>query len=570
MATLRFISYNGIETENDIIPSEIINDYSNLNIDVEYFVGGGYMAIGLFLTNFCASFLNCKCDDTKQEIIYLGYSNHRGEDFINLFNGDIVVSFEYDGTICYATIPPGYGTNKYCECYPYNNLISLTCKYENLPQNSEIINVSGNINSLKGFSRISINDGDLVMNVNYSGGQASIYDVVKPKDSNKIKKVEFEYSIDNYEPESIADNMFAGINVSEVNFPRFITKIGEGAFSNCTELINYYPSEYMGQTNYEMCTNLYEYGDYCFSGCSKLEEVHFKSYNDYNTGLVIGECSFYACAGLKEISFPSSIASLGYDNVTSIGNSAFTNCSSLEVIKHFKGGNLGSHIFSNCTALERIEYSEAYDIPPYCFENCSNLTTSGFTISSCNEYCFKNAFDDSVAQLEFTVRGTVCDLYNNFIDGINGSVNKITFNGNTNVNSSAFTDSSSILNNLEIIFYNNNGKICTFNANAFNNSRVETIKINSGNYSIFDNYAFSGASKLKYIYLTYLDNLSTQIHQASDLDGKLSVDNNSFDGITATQTPTLYVNSGIKQYVIDWINSKSSGAVPNKIKVESV
>ena len=173
------------------------------------------------------------------------------------------------------------------------------------------------------------------MNVDYDSYQAALDMAINP--SSTVSLAQFFFH-DNNEYTVIPDKMFADTAISEINFPRGITTICEGAFSGCTALTSYYPSiSFDEYGNYK--NNVTNYRDYCFSGCTSLEELHF---SNLTSKLSIGVGSFSNCNSLTYVTFPSN-----YE----IGASAFTNCSSLTGFSREGKLIIPNSCFSYCTSL---------------------------------------------------------------------------------------------------------------------------------------------------------------------------------------------------------------------------
>ena len=105
-------------------------------------------------------------------------------------------------------------------------------------------------------------------------------------------------------------------------------------------------------------------GNYAFSGCSSLTDITLPS-----NVTSIKSCAFYKCSQLASIEIPSS--------VTSIGNSAFKNCTGLTSITIPESvTSIGDSAFRNCTGLTSITISDRVtSIGNYVFWGCSNLTS---------------------------------------------------------------------------------------------------------------------------------------------------------------------------------------------------
>ena len=134
--------------------------------------------------------------------------------------------------------------------------------------------------------------------------------------------------------------------------PNYITIIGEGAFSNISNL-----------TSITIPYGVEEIGDYAFSYCSSLTSVILPS-----SVTAIGKDAFYYCSNLSEIELP--------DSVISLGEYAFGRCENLiEVTLPDNLVVLKKNTFYGCSALSNIVISENLEtIENDAFSGCYNLT----------------------------------------------------------------------------------------------------------------------------------------------------------------------------------------------------
>ena len=125
----------------------------------------------------------------------------------------------------------------------------------------------------------------------------------------------------------IGDYAFSGCtNYKNLNMPRSMTEIGEGAFSGSTV---------RGATIYGGVKKI---GDYAFESCSNLEGVGI-----YEGVEEIGESAFDGCS-FKSVVIPST--------VTTIGGGAFMSNDALETVYIGAGvTNIGATAFQGCTSL---------------------------------------------------------------------------------------------------------------------------------------------------------------------------------------------------------------------------
>ena len=124
-------------------------------------------------------------------------------------------------------------------------------------------------------------------------------------------------------------------------------------------------------------------GNSAFSSCTSLTSVYIPE------GVTsIGDYAFYYCTSLTSINIP--------EGVTSIGNSAFIYCTSLKSIYIPEGvTSIEAQAFSNCTSLTSVYIPESVNsIRDRVFSNCTSLTSvyipSSITITLINSYVFQN------------------------------------------------------------------------------------------------------------------------------------------------------------------------------------
>ena len=140
---------------------------------------------------------------------------------------------------------------------------------------------------------------------------------------------------------------------SSVVIPDGVTSIEDGAFKDCTNLVNV--------TIPASVTNIRKE---TFSGCSNLASVTIPA-----SVTSIGSSAFYGCTSLKSVAIPSS--------VTSIGSSAFYGCTSLKSVAIPSSvTSIGSDAFKNCTSLTDINIPEGVTvIGEFAFCGCKNLSS---------------------------------------------------------------------------------------------------------------------------------------------------------------------------------------------------
>ena len=197
---------------------------------------------------------------------------------------------------------------------------------------------------------------------------------------------------------TIGNEAFRYCRLTSITIPSSVTSIGEYAFDGCnitsatmpTTLISSIPKSNLQTVIINGGTSI---GNSAFSDCSSLTSITIG-----NSVISIGNYAFYNCRGLTSVTIP--------DSVTSIGEYAFNNCSSLTSITIPNSvTNIGKYAFYDCSALQNII------IPPNvetiglgAFYGCKSLRyvwfgyteqgydniyyTAGGKITALPEYCF--------------------------------------------------------------------------------------------------------------------------------------------------------------------------------------
>ena len=236
-----------------------------------------------------------------------------------------------------------------------------------------------------------------------------------------LKKVELPVQITTMDTAS----MFSGCpQLTEVQLPDGVTKIGAYAFSGCTSLTTVKVPESVtsiGESAFNQCSNLENLNlpagitsmecKYTFNGCKKLTAKIVVP--DGTTK--IGDSTFQDCAALPEIVLPDTVTEIGKNafdgcknwsnatipsKVTSIGEYAYRNCLQLkhaeipaDVIQIEKGTfyycsalqsvtipvgvkQIGMDAFGWCTALETVNLPDSVaTIGSAAFRNCTSLNS---------------------------------------------------------------------------------------------------------------------------------------------------------------------------------------------------
>ena len=142
---------------------------------------------------------------------------------------------------------------------------------------------------------------------------------------------------------------------SDLVFPSTLTRIGQGAFRNCSRL---------EKITFSDDNNLFSIDDGAFV-YTRIENLSFGK----NTTLKILRASaFYDCVFLKNIELPNSLKEIGY--------SVFYNCSQVKTVVIPNGvKKIDSYAFNECSALESIYIpSSVVTMANWVFRSCPKLT----------------------------------------------------------------------------------------------------------------------------------------------------------------------------------------------------
>ena len=257
---------------------------------------------------------------------------------------------------------------------------------------------------------------------------------------------------------------------------------------------NSYSNEYSGEVKIlESVTyngetySVTSIGEYAFANCSSLTSVEIP-----NSVTSIGYLAFTSCSSLTSVEIPNS--------VTSIGDAAFESCSSLTSVVIGNGvTSIGNSAFAYCSSLTSVEIPNSVtSIGNSAFASCSSLTSVviGNGVTSIGDVAFRNCSSlTSIVVAPNNAKYDSRDNCNAIIESesntlIAGCMNSTIPNSVTSIGYSAFRSCSS-LTSVEIP-----NSVTSIGDAAFEScSSLTSVEIPNSVTSI-GNYAFSRCSSL--------------------------------------------------------------------------
>ena len=330
---------------------------------------------------------------------------------------------------------------------------------------------------------ILYNDGSLFIN-----GYGETYDFSKSPFSNpkNVREVIFENRDEknNKVITGIGNAVFKDCtNLDVVYLSNFIEKIGNNTFDGCLNLKYFrYNGKNDKTTNLRLPDNLISIGDYAFNNCT------FKSLVIPSGIIKIGSYAFNNCSSAKIENVTFSKSAL------SIGKYAFANCKGLINISIPLMESIGSYAFSGCTSLKTAVIKEGIgSIGENTFNECIALQSltlpyAGLSLTAIEKDSFplsKSLFNKTISDGTYSVTGN-----SNY--GIPKTLTSITITGGQRIPNNAFYGMSSLKT------INLPNSITSIGNYAFYGcSSMESAKLPSKLTSI-GNYAFANCSSAKF------------------------------------------------------------------------
>ena len=272
---------------------------------------------------------------------------------------------------------------------------------------------------------------------------------------------------------AIEDYTFAGYSqLKEIEIPNSVTSIGYDAFYNCDSLTSVTIGDSVttiGKNAFAYCDSLQEFkgkfasedgrslimdntiiayanasgvtytipdsvttiGNSAFENCTSLTSVNIP-----DSVTSIGECAFRSCTSLTSVNIP--------DSVTTIGHAAFYGCKSLTSVNIPDSvTTIGDFAFAYCTSLTSVTIPDSVTtIGEYAFYNCDSLTSVNIpdSITTIGEW----AFDDCKSLTSVTIPNSVTTIGKGAFDSCTSLTSVNIPNSVTKIGVFAFCDCDSL------------------------------------------------------------------------------------------------------------------------------
>lgn len=432
--------------------------------------------------NYIISYQNGTLTITKAPLlISVGdYTKDEGDDnpeftlsYLGFKNGETESVLTQQPTIsCSATSDSPAGA------YPINISDAIALNYE-ISYTNGILTVKEKPNNVVVFSDAVVK-ALCVMEWDSNGdGELSKQEAAAVKDLGTIfknnKKIESFKELSFFKGlTSIKEDVFNGCSaLSSISIPEFVTSIGSRAFYGCTVLK-------------EVEINSNDVVSKTYNTSYSLKDIFGKQVKDYTIGenvTSIGDYAFYNCSGLTEVTIPNSITSIGVgsfqnctglitltvpNNVTSIGVSAFYGTSLNTFIVGSGVLSLGNNAFST----KPIKTIWLTNTPPKNYvvaQGTVNYVANSqySSLSNVKEYKFLSSIfdEDGVRYVPVSPSERTCDVIDCTYDELISEINikaAVSFMGVSmkiqSVQPYAFYKN----NNLQQIKYGIGGSICKY------------------------------------------------------------------------------------------------------------
>ena len=271
-------------------------------------------------------------------------------------------------------------------------------------------------------------------------------------------------------------------------------------------------------------------------------DYYYQDSNDtkyYTKDDELGVCAFSKCWGLKDISLPG--------DLKSVGDFAFSDCSSLETINLPSGiTTIGNYAFWYCENLTSLTLpSGLISIGDRAFENCYSLTSLEFpsSLTTLGELVFAGCYELS----NLTLHSNLTDVKSNYLFG--GASN---YNNLKDVRYIIDSDLETYLQSNHPVFYEINCGIKYY----LNDQEITTLEIPTGVTSIGDGVFFKSNSLTNLALSSRVTSIGiSAFSYCGNLQDVRYYIYDDFATYIQNGHPAFYVGCGIKYY---WNNQEIS------------
>ena len=269
-------------------------------------------------------------------------------------------------------------------------------------------------------------------------------------------------------------------------------RIAPSAFKNCTFL-----------STITIADGVKVIGESAFEGCDKIVALTLS--NDIKE---IAENTFKGCTSLKTINMPSSvtavrsgafdgcveIANLDLSNLIEIGSFAFRNTAITDPVFSENIVSIGESAFENCSNINEVvinSTASSTTIKKFAFANCTNITR---IVLSKNVIALNNAFASDTKVTEISVRGEfgLATLFGESKEEVSKKITSITIQDDTEVIEAGAFTGCLLVDNITIP-----STVKVIGDEAFKGCRgITTIDLPTG-LTKLGKYAFADCDKLK-------------------------------------------------------------------------
>ena len=353
---------------------------------------------------------------------------------------------------------------------------------------------------------------------------------------------------------SIGSGAFKGQTaLTKVVIPRSVKTIGNEAFMNCINLqeVEFESGsalESIGANAFTYCVNLekinFENTSYIvtfgaagsgkgiFVGCNKLEKIDLSKNTKLKT---IPTYAFDGLSGLKNVSLPASITSLGGTS----GNYTFRNCTSLQEVDLSQMVGLtalGNNVFEGCSSLTTVKLpSKLTSFGSSAFKNCTSLNTInlGDTLITKLEASVFNGCNLSSITIPNTVTQILAAAFAN-----NPNLTTVTFAAGGSANLIITSGATSEANVTDLK-----------NLSPFYGTAIASIAFPSDRSVYLNAGAFAMVDSLKSVSdWGKVENISSWAFMNSGLEGNLVLPNAMFKASTSTSLPSATTGAAVSVF----------------------